>query len=164
MTELEALYRKYAPDVFRFALYLTGEWSDAEDIVSETFVRVWTSSAPIDLTTVRGYLFTIARNLFLQRRRSAARTAELPDTLATSAASPLERVEQRSELAVALARLRTLPEIDRAAIVMRAEYDLPYDEIARALGISVSAAKVKVHRARLALAGLRGPGGEGARQ
>jgi RNA polymerase sigma-70 factor (ECF subfamily) len=40
-------------------------------------------------------------------------------------------------------------------MLMRAEYDLPYEEIARVLGISVSAAKVKVHRARLALAGLR---------
>jgi RNA polymerase sigma factor (sigma-70 family) len=81
MTDIDALYRKYAPDVFRFALYLAGDWSDAEDITSETFVRVWTSSTPIELATVRGYLFTIARNLFLQSQRRDARRADLPETL-----------------------------------------------------------------------------------
>jgi len=44
-----------------------------------------------------------------------------------------------------------LPELDRAALLMRALEDLPYEEIALALGISVASAKVKVHRARLAL-------------
>jgi RNA polymerase sigma-70 factor (ECF subfamily) len=155
MTDLDALYRKYAPDVFRFALYLSGERSDAEDITSETFVRVWTSSAPIKLATVRGYLFTIARNLFLQGRRRAVREVSLGEHLETARASPYEETEQRDELAAVVARLRALPEIDRAAIVMRAEYEMPYEEIATALGISVSAAKVKVHRARLALAGIR---------
>jgi RNA polymerase sigma-70 factor (ECF subfamily) len=48
-----------------------------------------------------------------------------------------------------------LPETDRAALLMRAADEMPYEEIARSLGISVGAAKVKVHRARLALARLR---------
>jgi RNA polymerase sigma-70 factor, ECF subfamily len=39
--------------------------------------------------------------------------------------------------------------------LMRAFEEMPYEEIARALGLSPAAAKVKVHRARLALAGLR---------
>jgi RNA polymerase sigma-70 factor (ECF subfamily) len=48
-----------------------------------------------------------------------------------------------------------LPEIDRAALLMRANDGLAYEEIARALGISLAAAKVKVHRARLRLAAAR---------
>src|SRR3954470_13245404 len=98
MTDLDALYRKYAADVFRFALYLSGEWSDAEDITSETFVRAWTSGAPIELATVRGYLFTIARNLFLQSRRKAARDVALREDVQSTRASPLEETEQRAEL------------------------------------------------------------------
>jgi DNA-directed RNA polymerase specialized sigma24 family protein len=39
MTEFEALYGRYAADVFRFALFLSGNRADAEDITSETFVR-----------------------------------------------------------------------------------------------------------------------------
>jgi DNA-directed RNA polymerase specialized sigma24 family protein len=47
-----------------------------------------------------------------------------------------------------------LPEADRTAILMRALDKTPYEEIAWTLGISVTAAKVKVHRARIKLAGL----------
>ncbi len=54
-----------------------------------------------------------------------------------------------------LAALQTLPEIDRAALAMRSEDQLPYDEIARVLGLSLSAVKVKIHRARLKLAEAR---------
>ena len=57
-----------------------------------------------------------------------------------------------------LAALARLPEIDRAAVLMRADEGVPYEEIAAALGISTVAAKVKVHRARLKLAeSLRPP-------
>jgi len=43
MTDFSSLYRKYASDVYRFALYLSNERGEAEDITSETFVRAWTS-------------------------------------------------------------------------------------------------------------------------
>jgi len=53
-------------------------------------------------------------------------------------------------------KLQTLPEPDRAALLMRALNEMPYEEIARALGLSLTAVKVKVHRARLALGVVRG--------
>lgn len=53
-----------------------------------------------------------------------------------------------------LAALQTLAEIDRAALLMRAEDSVPYEDIARALDISLPAAKVKVFRARLKLSQL----------
>jgi RNA polymerase sigma-70 factor, ECF subfamily len=54
-------------------------------------------------------------------------------------------------LAAVLARLGRLPELDRAALLMQAD-GVPYEDIARALGIGVAAAKVRVHRARRRLA------------
>lgn len=151
MNDFSELYRRYAPDVFRFALYMTGNRADAEDITSETFVRLWASTEPIRSQTIKGYLCTIARNLFLKGMQRQSRRAELPDRLQDKAAGPHERAEQKDELKRVIARLQTLPEIDRAALLMRALEELPYEEIAVALGISVSAARVKVHRARLAL-------------
>ena len=62
---IETLYQSYSRDVFRFALYLSGNWEDAEDITAETFVRAWVAEDSIRLATVKGYLFAIARNLFL---------------------------------------------------------------------------------------------------
>ena len=150
-----SLYRKYAPDVFRFALYLCGNRADAEDITSETFVRVWTSPEPIEAATVKGYLLTIARNLFLQGLRRKPRDVELKDDIRDPQASPLAQAEHKAEFRAVLARLQKLPEIDRAALLMRALEGMPYEEIARTLGISLAAAKVKIHRARLVLAGVR---------
>src|ERR1700723_81330 len=88
MTHFSSLYKRYAPDVFRFALYLSSERGEAEDITSETFVRAWTSPEPIEMATVKGYLFTIARNLFLQELRKKSRHVPLGDDSRDRQASP----------------------------------------------------------------------------
>ncbi len=157
MTGFGELYKKHAPDVYHFALYLSGERGEAEDITSETFVRAWTSPEPIRMATVKGYLFAIARNLFLQGLRKKSRHVALDEELRDPQASPYAHAEQKAELGAVLAGLQKLPEIDRAALVMRAFDDMPYEEIARALGISLAAVKVKIHRARLALSDARNP-------
>lgn len=155
MTGFSELYKKHAPDVYRFALYLSGEHGEAQDITSEVFVRAWASSDPIRTATVKAYLFTIARNLFLQGLRKKSRHVALDEDLRDPQASPYAQAEEKAELAAVLAKLQKLPEIDRAALLMRAFDDMPYEEIARALGISLAAVKVKIHRARLALADIR---------
>ena len=146
MTDFNALYRKYATDVFRFALYLSGSRADA-DTTSETFVRVWTSLVPVEPTTVKSYLFTIARNLFLQELRKRRPQTELDERLLDPRAGPQAQAEQKAELHAVLAGLQRLPETDRAALLMRALEDLPYEEIARGLRISLASVKVKIHRA-----------------
>jgi RNA polymerase sigma-70 factor (ECF subfamily) len=155
MTGFSELYKKHAPDVYHFALYLSGERGEAQDITSETFVRAWTAPEPVRMATVKGYLFTIARNLFLQGLRKKSRQVELDDQLRDPQPSPHAQAEQKEELQAVLAGLQKLPEIDRAALLMRAFDEMPYEEIARALGISLSSVKVKIHRARLALGDIR---------
>ena len=158
MIDFSGLYRAYAGDVHRFALLLSGDPALADDIVSETFIRLWNARARVDLTTVKAYLLTIARNLFLHERRRLRAMAALDDGHADTGPGPDERLAARQELRAVLAALQALPEIDRSAVVMRAGGGLTYEEIAAALGISLTAAKVKVHRARLRLAEARGPG------
>src|SRR5271157_4858744 len=155
MTEFEALYQKYARDVYHFALYLSGERGEAEDITSETFVRVWASSEPIRAATVRGYLFTIARNLFLQGLRKKSRHVALDDELRDPQAGPYVQAEHKEKLHSVMTELQRLPEASRSALLMRAMDGMAYEEIAQVLGVSLAAVKVKIHRARLALAGLR---------
>jgi RNA polymerase sigma-70 factor, ECF subfamily len=155
MIDFSSLYQKYAPDVYRFALFLTSERGEAEDITSETFVRAWTSPAPIAMATVKGYLFTIARNLFLQGRRKKGRHVALDDDLRDPQVGPYAHAEQKEQLDSVLAELQKLPEAGRAALLMHAVEGMPYDEIARVLDISLAAVKVKIYRARLALAGIR---------
>lgn len=155
MTDLESLYRQHFAAVFRFALSLSGNRAMAEDITSETFIRLWTARDRLDLTTVVGYLLTIARRLYLQgvtrQRRSEALATDPIDERPSQAAETAGRLE----LDAVLVDLQTLPEPDRAALLLRANDDMPYEEIARALGITPGAAKVKVHRARQKLWALR---------
>jgi RNA polymerase sigma-70 factor (ECF subfamily) len=155
MNDFAELYERYAPDVFRFALYLSGNRADAEDIVSETFVRVWTSADSVRTETVKGLLFTIARNLFLKQLKLRARHAELPQTIADPAPGTDTWLEQHDQAEAVFKAIANLPPADRAALVMRAVDGLNYREIARVLGITEVSAKVKVHRARAALMNLR---------
>jgi RNA polymerase sigma-70 factor, ECF subfamily len=167
-TDFKTLYERHAPDVFRFAMYLSGNRSDAEDITAEAFVCAWTAREPMRAATIKAYLFTIARNLFLKGLRRTSREAVLSEEVPDPAPGAAERLAHQTELEAVVARLQTLPEVDRAALLMRALDGLPYEEIARALGISVASARVKVHRARAALMRLRAPatapaGNEGSR-
>ncbi len=88
MTDFEALYRQYAGPVYRFALSLSGNRAIAEDITSEAFVRVWTARERLDLTTVIGYLLTIARRLYLDDLTRARRREGLDADPATGARRP----------------------------------------------------------------------------
>ncbi len=145
----------------RFALYLSGDPALADDITSETFVRAWGARERVDLATVRGYLLAIARNLLRHELRRAGRreAAGVPpgEALPSAEPSPERRTLARAELARVLAALQELPESDRAALLLRAESGLSYDEIARALSLPLTSVKVKIHRARLRLAAARPP-------
>jgi len=149
------LYQRHSGDVYRFALYLSGDPNLAEDITAESFLRVWQSAAPVRLGSVKAYLLAIARNLFLHEVRRVQRLTELEERI-PAAVSLEKQTGVRAELDRVLADLGALPEADRAAVLLRAEDGLSYEEIAEVLGLPVATVKVKVHRARLKLAEKRG--------
>ena len=154
MLDLDDLYSRYAADVRRFAVYLTGDVALADDITSETFLRAWSSVGRIREATVKAYLFTIVRNLYLLEIRRSSRHVELQDALPSRANEPERHIDQQAAVAIVFRALRTLPEVDRAALLMRAQNDMSYEEIAQALQLSLSSVKVKIHRARLKLSAL----------
>ena len=148
MLTFEELYVAYSPDVYRFACWLAGDTNDAEDITAETFTRAWMNFATIRTETLKAYLFTIARNIYLGSVRKRRNQEKLSDTLSDSRSALEKTLETRSEIDQIRATLLTVPEIDRSAFVMRVQHDLPYAEIARVLQLSEGAVKVKVHRVR----------------
>jgi len=155
MLGFQELYESYATEVYRFAFSLSGERAEAEDITSETFIRAWVKKSTIRTETLKAYLMTIARNTFLERRRKSRREVALEETLSDPAAGPEDRTETRLDLMRIEKLLQTLPEIDRAAFVLRVRHGLPYEEIARVLEITLASAKVKVHRVRRRLLAAR---------
>ena len=149
------LYRRYAGDVHRFAYWLCSDSDDAKDLASETFVRVWTAGKKIQAKTVKAYLFTITRNLFLQKERRVKRQTKLDMEVMDDSHSPESIAEDRSELRAVFEALRQVPEPDRTALVLRARDGMSYQEIATVLDISLALVKIKIHRARVRLTLIR---------
>ena len=148
MLNFQDLYEAYALDIYRFALWMVGDHYEAEDITSETIVCAWARKSKIRTETLKAYLFTIARNIYLEKLRKQQRQVALNDIHPDPNPGPEKVVEAHLRILSILHFLQTVPEIDRAAFVMRVQHELPYAEIARALGLSLSATKVKVHRVR----------------
>lgn len=151
MDQLETLYRKHAAAVFRFACGLCGDRSAAEDLVSETFVRLVTRSPRIETRTALAYLLAIARNTFLSGLRRRRREVPLTDDVPAREHDPDARLDDRSRLDAVSKALGKLPEGERSALLLRVDHELSYEDVAAALGIAVGAARVRVHRARLRL-------------
>ena len=148
MLTFEELFLAYSPDVYRFAYWLAGDSGDAEDIASDTFFRAWMNFDTIRTETLKAYLFTIARNIYLESLRKNRNHRHLKESHPDTHSSVERVVEDQSELDAVRKFLKALPEIDRSAFVLRIQYDLPYAEIGRVLQLTESAAKVKVHRVR----------------
>jgi len=148
MLNFQKLYDSYATEVYRFALWLAGNRCDAEDITSETFIRAWARRNTIRTETLKAYLFTIARNIYLEQQRNRKYQVALEDVYTDPAPGPDKLVESQLELQRVRRILQTLPEIDRTVFVLRVYHELPYAEIARILRLSLAATKVKVHRVR----------------
>jgi RNA polymerase sigma-70 factor (ECF subfamily) len=155
MSQIEALYQEHARTVYRFALGLCGDSHLANDLVSETFVRALTTDGMIEMETAQGYLCTITRRLYLKEWGRRQRHTELEDVHHHPAPGPEQQTMDGQTLRSTLNALQALPETDRTAVLMRANDDVPYEDIARTLGISLSSAKVKVSRARLKLSLLQ---------
>jgi RNA polymerase sigma-70 factor (ECF subfamily) len=137
---------------------VTGDRASAEDLAQEAFLKAFRNLAAFDTTRrLSSWLFRIAHNTALDAlRRSrpavdsiderASRSAGTPDEPAVAAApDPVEREALGRALEAALVQLR--PEY-RAAIVLRYEEGLSFDEIGHVLGIPEVTARSHVHRAR----------------
>jgi RNA polymerase sigma-70 factor (ECF subfamily) len=148
MLNFESLYKTHVEDVYRFAYWISGDAANADDITAETFARAWTRRADIRTETLKAYLFTIARNIYLEQQRKHKRQVALVDVYEDGRPGPEAAAQSRQELQMVWRVLQTVPEIDRTAFILRVQQELPYAEIARVLGLSLSAVKVKIHRTR----------------
>jgi len=151
----EELVRATHADAYTLAFRLCGDEEDARDVVQEAYLRAYRG-----LRRFRGdaqfttWLYRIVANCAATSlaRRSRSRTSAMDEDAPIADEAPeadpvamAEATSLRDRVAVAL---QALPPRLRAVVVLRDVYDLPHDAIAKELGISEAAAKVRLHRAR----------------
>lgn len=156
---LAELYERYSGPVFGYLLRLSGDRALADELTAETFYR-----AMLALDGFRGdasaktWLMRIAHNLCVRRMEREKRTMSLEEAqelgraLAASCPDP-ETALLRWERSQAIQRaLHALREADRSILLLSAQEKMRCREIAQVLGISVTAVKVRLYRARRRLA------------
>lgn len=146
------LYDQYYSDVFRFSYWLCGHREEAKDIAAETFVRIWTVETELQAQTVKGYLLTVARNIYLQNNSKRQHTQALSEEILDDKASAEATIIAQDQVQKVILGLQQLVEPDRSILIMKAYEGLSYQEIAAIYDMPISRLKTKVHRARVKLA------------
>jgi RNA polymerase sigma-70 factor (ECF subfamily) len=152
----DELVRRTHVDTYTLAVRLTADEEDARDVVQESYLRAWRG-----LPNFRGdaqfstWMYRITANTAssVVKRRRRHRAEPLDDLVE----EPIElhpdlQPEDAAESSMLLERLTTaldeLPPKLRVLVVLKDVYGLSHEEIAEELGISVAAAKVRLHRGR----------------
>lgn len=150
------LVRATHREVYTLCLRILRDPDDAAEATQDAYLRAWRG-----LGGFRGdamfstWLYRVATNAAISKQRSRKRRREQEvrsddDVLALipSAASTEATAETRLDLAALEQALEALPELYRSAVVLRDVYGMSIEEISQRVGISESAAKVRVHRGR----------------
>lgn len=151
---LATLFDRHKQKLFGFLFHLVGERTLAEDLLGETFLRVYRARASYRAGTgFLPWLYTIGRNLALGELRRRSVLSRAHERLSRQAVTwsdewRPEQYEEREQVQRALAQL---PEDQRSALVLKEYHELSYREIGQVLGCTEEAARARTYRGRVAL-------------
>src|SRR4051812_20838298 len=150
-----ALYRRRRPDVYRFALHMTGVPAAADDVAQEVFLAIIREAGRYTpgRSTVVAWLLGIARN-HAMRRITERRHEPLPqDGFEPQViADPADEVARGQAIETLRAALADLPVVYREAVVLCDLQELSYQEAADAAGCAIGTIRSRLHRGRGLLA------------
>lgn len=149
--ELRELFRSHYDEVLAYCARRIGR-NEAEDAAADVFAIASRRADEIDWTTVRPWLYGIARGVLANQWRSRRRRQRLLGLMAgqapTSDDRPEDVVIRRAEDLGAITALERMRPTDREVLMLSAWEELTGPQIAQALGVSVSAAEQRLHRAK----------------
>jgi RNA polymerase sigma-70 factor, ECF subfamily len=155
---------EYVDGLYGYAMVLTRNRAEAEDLVQETYARALPAIDRLrDGSNIKGWLFTILRNLWfneLRKRRSAPPLVEMdsedntPDHFAGKARNPHEIFESNETTILVRDAIDSLPLEFREIILLREFEELSYQEIAGVLGCPAGTVMSRLGRARAKLRAL----------
>ena len=138
----------YSDGIYRFLLKNTRNEDLAQDIVQESFMRLWVKRRDVDFAKSKSYLFTTAYHTLIDHTRKNDRMTTLEGNEHRLEPS----VDQYSDLKELLdLAVSKLPDIQRSVVLLRDYEGYSYKEIGDITGLSESQVKVYIYRARLFL-------------
>jgi RNA polymerase sigma factor (sigma-70 family) len=138
----------FADNLFRFVLKNLKDESTAEDIVQDTFEKLWVKLEEVSAEKVKSYLFTSAYHTMIDYIRKEKRNVVTDPALISTG----QDRTSYSDLAEVLDRaVQNLPEDQKAVVMLRDYEGYSYREIAGITGLSESQVKVYIYRARVYL-------------
>ena len=151
-----ALYDLYSSRLYGLGIRLLGDRGLAEELVQETFLRLWRSAPRFDRELGSGttFIYTIARRVAidLRRRRSSRPHAALVDVDRLGSEHTTPSHEGEVELAIGVREaLDTLSSDQRAVLVLHYDHDLTQNQIAQQLGIPLGTVKTRTYHGLRAL-------------
>jgi RNA polymerase sigma-70 factor (ECF subfamily) len=154
-SELRDSFLEAIPHLRAFAISLTGNGDQADDLVQETIVRGLSNLDKFEAgTNLQAWLFTILRNQFYTLKRRKRREVEDPDdVMAGMLATPPEQ-HGNLELEDLGMALRQLSPEQREVLLLAGAEGLKYEEIAQICGTKIGTIKSRMNRARARLAEL----------
>ncbi len=142
--------------LYRTALRITLNTQEAQDIVQNTLVKVWSRRDSCDeIRSIEAFAFTICRNLsldYIKRKQHQTLPLDQANDLPIAATDdPFERLTQQENLTQIRQIIDSLPERQRTCMQLRDIEGLPYKEIAAILSITEDQVKINIFRARKAV-------------
>ncbi len=144
-TEYNKCVELFSDNIFRFALKSVRDINTANDVVQDTFMRLWQHVQDVDFDRVKSYLFRIAHNIMIDYFRKNKRNAdfELVNKNSYSFVQEYSDIKEQLEKAV-----NTLSQIQKTVVMLRDYEGYSYDEIGEITGLTNSQVKVYIYRAR----------------
>ncbi|MFQ5521813.1 MAG: RNA polymerase sigma factor [Candidatus Methylomirabilia bacterium] len=157
----QLLYDRHHRAVFHFFLRFLGDRHTAEDLLQETFLRMFAHRGEYRARAAfKAWLFTIARNLaldHLRRQRGSPAREGVLETVVDPKPSPLEHAEVRELDERLQALVLILPTTEREVLLLSRFAGLSHEEVAEVTGASLGAVRVALHRALRRIRELLGP-------
>lgn len=142
--------------LFRLALRITLDSAEAEDVTSDTLIKVWNKREELrGVESIEAYCMTVCRNLALDRHeKKEAQNLSLEANeidAADNSFTPDEQLERDERLRKVHELFNQLPERQRTIMQLRDIEEKSYREIATIMGVSEEVVKVTLFRARQAI-------------
>ena len=143
----ENIYHTYAKDIKRFLYFKTQNMDLAEDILQDTFVKLWDNCGKVNNNKIKSFLYTVANNLFLniKKHEKVVQKHQKNHLRINDDESPEFLMIEKEFLIKIENAIASLPEKQKEVFLLNRMEKKKYREIAEILDISVKAVEKRMH-------------------